>query len=322
MADQHPNERVLALEAVRVVEAAALAAARFMGRGDEQAADQAAIAAMHECLLGVAMDGTVRIGVGTREETDRLFVGEKVGTGGGLGVDLALLPLEGPTIIAKGEPNGLSVVAMAEEGSFLDVPDLYMDKIAVGGGLPADIVDLDEEPAKNIGELAKAKGKDVSDIVVCTLNRPRHKELIAKTREAGARVMLIVDGDVSGIIATTKPECGVDIFLGIGGAFEGVLAAAALSCIGGQMQTRLVVRDGEEKRRLAGHGITDAKRKYDLSAMVSGGTTFAATGVTGGALLPGVRIRAGGAVTHSMVLRSSSGTLRYIETQHDFTREA
>ena len=309
------------MEVVHVTEAAALAASRLMGRGDEEAADRAAADAMHEALMGLAVDGTIRIGEGTADEAAKLYVGEKVGSGERPEVDVALLPLEGPTIIAKGESNGVSVIAMAENGGFLNVPNLYMDKIAVGCGLPQGVVDLDQEPAHNLANLAQAKGMEVGDLVVCALDRPRHQELIAKTREAGARIMLIADGDVSGVIATTQPASGVDIYMGIGSAREGVLAAAALACIGAQMQTRLVLRNDDDRNRVARSGIADFDHKYDTQDMASGDLTFAATGVTGGALLSGVRTVNGGAVTQSMVLGSATGTLRYIEAHHDFAAE-
>src|SRR3954470_8784638 len=229
-------DRNLALEVVRVTEAAALAASRLMGRGDEKAADQAAVDAMRRALNSLSIDGTVVIGEGERDEAPMLYIGEKVGDGKGPEIDIALDPLEGTTITAKGGPNALAVVAMAEKGGFLNAPDVYMDKIAVGGGLPDRLVDVDATPVENLKALAKAKGVDVSDIVACILDRPRHEELIAKVRAAGARIMLISDGDVSGVIATSRSESGVDMYMGIGGAPEGVLAAAALRCIGGQMQ--------------------------------------------------------------------------------------
>ena len=242
-------DRNLALEAVRVTEAAALAASRLMGRGDEKEADQVAVDAMRRALNGLSIEGTVVIGEGERDEAPMLYIGEKVGAGNGPKIDIALDPLEGTTITAKGLTNALAVVAMAEEGGFLNAPDVYMDKIAVGAGLPDGVVDLDNEPAKNLAALAKAKKGDVPDLVVCILDRPRHEELIRKVREAGARIMLISDGDISGVIATSQPESGVDIYLGQGGAPEGVLAAAALRCIGGQMQGRLVFRNDDERAR-------------------------------------------------------------------------
>jgi fructose-1,6-bisphosphatase II / sedoheptulose-1,7-bisphosphatase len=322
MSDYGIVDRDLAMEAVRVTEAAALAASRYMGRGNEEAADTAAVDAMEEALGSVAIDGTIRIGAHNGGRETKLAPGTKVGNETGLKVDVALLPLEGPTIIARGEPNGLSVIAMAEEGGFLDVPDIYMDKIAVGRGLPDGVVDLDAEPADNLKALAEAKGVDVRDLVVCTLDRPRHKDLIAKTREAGARILLLGDGDVSGIVATSQSENTVDMFMGVGDAPQGILAAAALSCIGGQMQARLVFRNDDEKAIARACGIEDLERKYGLADMVTGNVTFAATGVTAGAMLAGVRSRHGWAVTHSMVMRSKSGTLRFIEAHHNFADEA
>jgi fructose-1,6-bisphosphatase II / sedoheptulose-1,7-bisphosphatase len=314
-------DRNLALEAVRVTEAAALTASRLMGRGDEKAADQAAVDAMRMALNGLAIDGTVVIGEGERDEAPMLYIGEKVGTGHGPKIDIALDPLEGTTITAKGGPNALAVIAMAEAGGFLNAPDVYMDKIAVGGDLPPGIVDLDEKPATNLRNLAKAKKLDVADLVACILDRPRHAELIAKVREAGARIMLIGDGDVSGVISTSQPESGVDIYLGSGGAPEGVLAAAALRCIGGQMQGRLIFRNDDEKGRATRIGITDFNRKYDLLDLAKGNVMFAATGVTTGTMLQGVRRFAGGAATHSLVMRSKSGTVRFITAQHNLERK-
>ncbi len=313
-------ERNLALEALRVTEAAALAASRLMGRGDEKAADQAAVNAMRQTLGSLAMDGTVVIGEGERDEAPMLYIGEKVGAGGPR-VDIALDPLEGTTITAKGMQNALTVIAMAEEGGFLNAPDVYMNKIAVGGGLPKGVVDLDEEPAVNLKNLAMAKKVDVSDLVVCILDRPRHAELIAKVREAGSRIMLISDGDVSGVIVTSVPDSGVDIYWGSGGAPEGVLAAAALRCIGGQFQGRLTFRNEEERARGQRWGITDFDRKYDLYELASGDVMFAATGVTDGTMLKGVRRYHGGASTHSMIMRSKTGTVRLIEAQHNFERK-
>jgi fructose-1,6-bisphosphatase II / sedoheptulose-1,7-bisphosphatase len=314
-------DRNLALEAVRVTEAAALSASRLMGRGDEKAADQAAVDAMRGALNSLAINGTVVIGEGERDEAPMLYIGEKVGTGNGPPIDIALDPLEGSTITAKGGTNALSVIAMAEEGGFLNAPDVYMEKIAIGGGLGDDVVDLDETPANNLRNLAKAKGVDVADLVVCILDRPRHAELIAKVREAGARIMLISDGDVSGVIATTRAESGVDMYVGSGGAPEGVLAAAALRCIGGFMQGRLLFRNDDERTRAQRCGIKDLNRKYGLLDLAHGDVMFAATGVTNGTMLQGVRRFAGGASTHSMVMRSKSGTVRIIEAQHNFERK-
>jgi fructose-1,6-bisphosphatase II / sedoheptulose-1,7-bisphosphatase len=321
MTDTSMMDRNLALEAVRVTEAAALTASRLMGRGDEKAADQAAVDAMRMALNGLAIDGTVVIGEGERDEAPMLYIGEKVGTGQGPKIDIALDPLEGTTITAKGGANALAVIAMAEAGGFLNAPDVYMDKIAVGGDLPLGIVDLDEKPATNLRNLAKAKKLEVADLVVCILDRPRHTELIAKVREAGARIMLISDGDVSGVISTSQAESGVDFYLGSGGAPEGVLAAAALRCIGGQMQGRLIFRNDDEKGRATRIGITDFNRKYDLLDLAKGNVMFAATGVTTGTMLQGVRRFAGGAVTHSLVMRSKSGTVRFITATHNLVRK-
>jgi fructose-1,6-bisphosphatase II / sedoheptulose-1,7-bisphosphatase len=312
-----PMDRNLALEAVRVTERAALAASRLMGRGDEKAADQAAVNAMREALNSLPIDGTVVIGEGERDEAPMLFIGEKVGAGGPK-IDIALDPLEGTTITAKGGPNAMAVIAMAEEGGFLNAPDVYMDKIAVGGGLPDGIVDLDATPADNLKELAKVKAVDVRDLVVCILDRPRHQDLIAKVREAGARVMLIGDGDVSAVMATSEGDSGIDLYMGSGGAPEGVLAAAALRCIGGQIQGRLLFRNEAEKDRARRWGITDLDRKYLLNDLARGDVMFAATGVTSGSMLRGVRRFHGGAETHSMVMRSKTGTVRLIEGRHNF----
>ena len=320
MAKDLVSDRNLALESVRVTESAALAAYNFMGGGDEKAVDQAAVSAMHRTLNLLALDGTVRIGEGAEGEAEKLYVGETLGTGDGPKVDIALVALEGTTIVARGGPNALAVIAMAEDGGFLTVPNIYMDKIAVGPGLPDGIVDLDNEPADNLAALADAKGTKVTDLVVCMLDRPRHAELIAKIRETGARIRLIQDGDVSGVIAATQPEAGVDIFLGIGGAPQGVLAAAALRGVGGQMQGRLVFRNNDQRTEAQRLGIEDLERKYATEDMASGNVTFAATGVTYSDMLEGVRHVPGGAITHSMVLRSTTGTLRFIEGHHDFIR--
>jgi fructose-1,6-bisphosphatase II / sedoheptulose-1,7-bisphosphatase len=313
-------DRNLALEVVRVTEAAALAASRLMGRGDEKSADQAAVDAMRKALGALAIDGVVVIGEGERDEAPMLYIGEKVGAGGPR-MDIALDPLEGTTITAKGGPNALAVIAMAEQGGFLNAPDVYMDKIAVGGGLPDGVIDLDAAPKANLGNVAKALKTDVSNIVACILDRPRHAELIAKVREAGARIMLISDGDVSGVIATSRPDSGVNIYMGQGGAPEGVLAAAALRCIGGQMQGRLIFRNDDERGRAAKLGVTDLNRKYTMNELAKGDVMFAATGVTDGSMLRGVRRFPGGANTHSIVMRSKTGTVRVIEASHNFTRK-
>ena len=312
-------DRNLALEAVRVTEAAALAASNLMGRGDEKMADQAAVDAMRTSLNSLNIEGTVVIGEGERDEAPMLYIGEKVGMGGGPKIDIALDPLEGTTITAKGLPNSLAVMAMAEHGGFLNAPDVYMDKIAVGGGLPEGIVDLDKSVAQNLTDLAKAKQVDVNDLVVCILDRPRHSELIARVREAGARIMLIGDGDVSGVIATSTGDSGIDIYMGSGGAPEGVLAAAALRAIGGQIQGRLLFRNDDEKARAKKWGITDLNRKYSMTDMAKGDVMFAATGVTSGSMLKGVRRFHNGAETHSIVMRSKTGTVRWVSAHHNFS---
>jgi fructose-1,6-bisphosphatase II / sedoheptulose-1,7-bisphosphatase len=321
MADTVFLDRNLALEVVRVTEAAALSASRLMGRGDEMAADQAAVDAMRNALNSLYIDGRVVIGEGERDEAPMLYIGEKVGRGGPK-VDIALDPLEGTTITAKGMENALAVIAMAEHGGFLHAPDVYMDKIAVGGELPPNLIDIEAPISVNLANLAKAKDVEVSDLVACVLDRPRHAELIAKVREAGARIKLISDGDISGAIATSKPSSGVDIYVGSGGAPEGVLAAAALRCIGGQMQGKLIFRNEDEKKRARNCGITEFGKVYDLNEMAKGDVMFAATGVTDGSMLKGVRRHGKGAATNSIVMRSSTGTVRLIEAQHNFERKA
>lgn len=316
-------DRNFALEAVRVTEAAALASSHWTGRGEEKAADQAAVNAMREALNGLTIDGTVVIGEGERDKAPMLYIGEKVGTGEGPMIDIALDPLEGTTLCATAGPNSLAVVAMAEHGGFLHAPDVYMSKIAVGGGLPDGVVDLDNSVAQNIKNLASAKKKDISDVTVVVLKRTRHEEIIAHLREAGARVVLIPDGDVAGVIATATAATGIDMYLGTGGAPEGVLAAAALRCIGGQMQGRLLF-DGEDeqKERAKRMGIADLNRKYLLTDMAKGDVMFAATGVTDGSMLKGVKRWNGGASTHSIVMRSATGTVRWIEADHNFGLKA
>jgi fructose-1,6-bisphosphatase II / sedoheptulose-1,7-bisphosphatase len=310
-------DRNLAMELVRVTEAAALAASRWMGRGDKNSADGAAVDAMRRAFDTLEITGTVVIGEGEMDEAPMLYIGERIGAGGAE-VDIAVDPLEGTSITAKGGPNAMAVVALAEKGGFLHAPDIYMEKIAVGPGLPPEVVDLDESVETNLRELAKAKKADISDLVVCLLDRDRHKETIRRCRAVGARIMLIPDGDVSGVVAVSQPEAGVDIYLGSGGAPEGVLAAAALRCIGGQMQGRLLFENEEQIARAAGMGVTDPNRKYRLEDMAKGEVMFAATGVTTGPMLRGVRRFAGGAVTHSIVMRSKTGTVRYIEGHHNF----
>ena len=311
------NDRNLALELVRVSEAGALGASRWMGRGQKNEADGAAVEAMRRAFDSVAIDGTVVIGEGEMDEAPMLYIGEKVGAGGPA-MDIAVDPLEGTSITAKGGPNALAVVALAESGNFLHAPDVYMDKIAVGGGLPQGVVDLDAPVAVNLRELARAKKVEIGDLVVCMLERERHAEKLAHCRQAGARIMLLGDGDVAGVMAAAMIDGGVDIFLGSGGAPEGVLAAAALRCIGGQMQGRLLFEDEAQRARALAMGITDPSRKYSVMEMARGDVMFAATGVTSGAMLRGVRRFGSGAVTHSIVMRSKSGTVRYIEAHHNF----
>jgi fructose-1,6-bisphosphatase II / sedoheptulose-1,7-bisphosphatase len=308
-------DRNLALEAVRVTEEAALAAARLMGRGDEKAADQAAVDAMRNALNSLSIDGTVVIGEGERDEAPMLYIGEKVGSGG-IKVDIALDPLEGTTLTAKALPNALAVMAMAEPGTLLNAPDTYMDKIAIGPGYKDGTIDLDAEPADNIIALAKAKGVKPSDITALILDRPRHEKIIASVRRAGAAVQLITDGDVAGVIATSDPATGIDIYIGQGGAPEGVLAAAALRCVGGQIQTRLIFRKDDERRRAEKLGITDFDRKYTLMDLASGDVVFSATGVTDGSMLSGVKVDREFYTTDSIVMRSATGTVRWIKARH------
>ena len=314
-------DRNFALEVVRVTEAAALAASNWMGKGDEKAADQAAVDAMRVALNGLDIDGTVVIGEGERDEAPMLYIGEKIGTGKGPKIDIALDPLEGTTICATGGANALAVVAMAVDGGFLNAPDVYMDKISVGPNLPNDVVDLESKPDINLRNLAKAKNVDLSDLVVCILNRPRHEEMIAKTREAGAKIMLITDGDVAGVISTATEDTGVDIYMGSGGAPEGVLAAAALRCIGGQMSGKLIFRNQDEKTRAIGLGISDFNKIYSLHELAHGEVMFAATGVTDGSMLQGVRRKNLGATTNSIIMRSKTGTVRTILAAHDFSKK-
>jgi fructose-1,6-bisphosphatase II / sedoheptulose-1,7-bisphosphatase len=308
-------DRAFALEAVRVTEAAAVSAARQIGRGDEHAADQAAVEAMRRAFNILPIDGTVVIGEGERDEAPMLYIGEKVGSGG-IKVDIALDPLEGTTLTAKALPNALAVMAMAEPGTLLNAPDTYMDKIAIGPGYKDGTIDLDAEPADNIVSLAKAKGVKPSDITALILDRPRHEKIIASVRRAGAKVALITDGDVAGVIATTDPSTGIDIYIGQGGAPEGVLAAAALRCVGGQIQTRLVFRKDDERRRAEKLGITDFNRKYSLMDLASGDVVFSATGVTDGSMLSGVKVGREFVQTESIVMRSATGTVRWIKARH------
>ena len=308
-------DRVLVLEMVRVTEAAAIAAAKMVGRGDEKAADAAAVEAMREALNKLYMDGTVVIGEGERDEAPMLYIGEKVGSAIGKGpkIDIALDPLEGTTITAKAGPNALAVLAIAEEGCLLNAPDVYMEKIAIGPGYPKDLIDLDKSVTENVKALAKAKGVKAKDINACVLDRPRHEQLIKELRKLGCGVMLIGDGDVAGVIATTNPETNIDIYIGQGGAPEGVLAAAALRCVGGQFKGRLVFRNDDERARAAKWGVTDLDKQYDLKELARGDCIFAATGVTDGSLLGGVKRVGGKLITHSVVMRASSGTVRWVK---------
>ncbi len=310
-------DRILTLELVRVTERAAVAAARLRGRGDEKAADQVAVDAMRSELNRLPIKGTVVIGEGERDEAPMLYIGEEVGTGEGTEVDIALDPLEGTTICAKNLPNSLAVIAIAERGSLLYAPDVYMDKIAIGPGYPAGIIDIDAPAAENLGNLAKAKGVPVSEITACILDRPRHARLIEEVRATGAAIRLIGDGDVAGVIHTTDPdETGIDIYLGIGGAPEGVLAAAALRCIGGQMQGRLQLNTDDKIARAAKMGIADPNKVYAMDEMARGDVLFAATGVTDGNLLSGVKFGRDSINTHTIVMRSSSKTVREIKARH------
>jgi fructose-1,6-bisphosphatase II / sedoheptulose-1,7-bisphosphatase len=311
-----PLDRILALEAVRVTEAAAMRAHVLVGRGDEHAADQAAVEGMRWAFNHLPIDGTVVIGEGERDEAPMLFIGEKVGAGG-LKVDIALDPLEGTTLCAKGLPNSIAVMAMAEAGTLLNAPDVYMDKIAIGPGYPGGVIDLDAEPAENIISLAKAKDVKPERISALVLDRPRHEKIIASIRKAGASVQLITDGDVAGVIATTEPDLtSIDIYIGQGGAPEGVLAAAALRCVGGQLQTRLVFRNDHERARAERFGITDLNRRYDLTDLASGDVVFSATGVTNGSMLEGVHVHRTYITTHSIVMRSATRTVRWVKMRH------
>ena len=309
-------DRVLTMELARVTERAAVAASTLIGRGDEKAADQAAVDAMRRELNTLNIDGEVVIGEGERDEAPMLYIGEKVGTGKGPKVDIALDPLEGTTLTAKGMQNALAVVAMAEGGTLLNAPDVYMEKIAIGGGYPPGLVDLDADPAENVKALAKAKGVGVELVNVCILDRPRHAEIIAKVREAGARVTLISDGDIAGVIHCTDPATGIDMYLGTGGAPEGVLAAAGLRCTGGQMQGRLVTTDEGQKQRAAEMGIKDFDKKYEMDEMASGDVVLSVTGVTSGSMLSGIQQNGNEVWTDTLLMRSSTHTIRWIKARH------
>ncbi len=316
-------DRNLALEFVRITEAAALASSKFMGRGDEKAADQAAVDAMRRALNSVRIDGTVVIGEGERDEAPMLYIGEKVGSQGSDDpkIDIALDPLEGTTICATGGVGAISVIAVAEHGRFLHAPDTYMDKIAVGPAARG-VIDIDAPPEDNIRKVAKALGKDISEVTLVVLERPRHEELIGRMRKLGCRIQLIGDGDVSAAVATGLADSGIDILMGIGGAPEGVISAAAMKCVGGDFQGRLKFRNEEEKQRASRMGVKDLSRAYCLDDLASGSVMFCATGVTTGPLLKGVRFLPGRkAMTHSVVMRSQTGTMRMIEAEHSLDRK-
>ncbi|MDG1859214.1 MAG: class II fructose-bisphosphatase [Emcibacteraceae bacterium] len=319
MAVNSTLDRVFVLELVRVTEAAAIAAAKLVGMGDEKAADAAAVESMRDEFNQLDIKGRIVIGEGERDEAPMLYIGEEVGTGNGPEIDIALDPLEGTTIAAKAMQNSLAVVALAEKGNLLNAPDVYMDKIAVGPGFPKGIVDLDNSVEENVKAVANAKNRPVSDMLVCVLDRPRHASIIDQVRAAGARVKLIGDGDVAGVIDTTDPKTSVDLYMGSGGAPEGVLAAAALRCIGGQIQGRLTFRNDVERGRARKWGIEDLDRKYSTEEMASGDVIFAATGVTDGTLLDGVHTSVDGTkyTTDTVVMRSASKTVRRIQTEHN-----
>ena len=312
-------DRVLVLEMVRVTEAAAIHASKLIGRGDEKAADHAAVEAMRRAFADLDIDGTVVIGEGERDEAPMLYIGEKVGGAQGTGpkIDIALDPLEGTTITAKAGPNALAVLACAEEGNLLNAPDVYMDKLAVGPGYPEGIIDLAKSPSENVKAVAAAKGVQPDEIIVCVLDRPRHAELIAELRALGCGIQLIPDGDVAGVISVTNPDTTIDLYMGSGGAPEGVLAAAALRCVGGQFNGRLLFRNDDEKARARKWGIEDLNKIYKLEELAKGDCIFAATGVTDGSLLKGVkRLKDGTMTTDSVVMRASSGTVRWVQGEH------
>lgn len=309
-------ERILTLEIVRVTERAAVSSARLRGHGRDKASDQAAVDAMRRELNKLPIDGTVVIGEGELDEAPMLFIGEKVGTRSGPKVDIAVDPLEGTTLCAKNMPGAIATLAMAEAGTLLHAPDVYMDKIAIGPGYPKGTIDLDASPEDNIMSLAKAKGVKPEAITAILLDRPRHADIIAAIRKTGAAVSLISDGDVAGVIHCAEPKTGIDIYLGIGGAPEGVLAAAALRCIGGQMQTRLVLDTEERRERSLKMGIKDPQKKYEIEDMVRGDCLFAATGVTDGPMLRGVKFGKEIIETETVVMRSVTGTVRRVHAEH------
>jgi fructose-1,6-bisphosphatase II / sedoheptulose-1,7-bisphosphatase len=314
----HVLDRVLVLEMVRVTEAAAVAASKLVGRGDEKAADHAAVEAMRAALNTLDIDGTVVIGEGERDEAPMLFIGERVGAAQGSGprIDIALDPLEGTTITAKAGANAMAVLAIAEQGCLLNAPDVYMDKLAIGPGYPQGVIDLARSPADNIRAVAAAKGVAPDEIITCVLDRPRHERLIAELRALGCGIQLIPDGDVAGVIAVTDPDTTIDIYMGSGGAPEGVLAAAALRCVGGQFQGRLLFRNDVERARAARWGVEDLDRIYHLNDLAKGDCIFAATGVTDGSLLAGVKRRKSCITTESVVMRASTGTVRWVKGEH------
>jgi len=316
----HVLDRLLVLEMVRVTEAAAVAASRLVGRGDERAADQAAVEAMRNALNELELDGTIVIGEGERDEAPMLYIGERVGArrdeADAPRIDIALDPLEGTTITAKAGANALAVLAIAEQGCLLNAPDVYMDKLAIGPGYPEGIIDLARSPSDNIRAIAQAKGVEPADIIVCVLDRPRHAALIAELRALGCGINLIPDGDVAGVIAVTDPDTTIDVYMGQGGAPEGVLAAAALRCVGGQFQGRLIFRNDDERARAAKWGVTDLNRVYRLEELAKGDVIFAATGVTDGTLLEGVKRRKNVITTESVVMRASTGTVRWVRGEH------
>jgi fructose-1,6-bisphosphatase II / sedoheptulose-1,7-bisphosphatase len=314
--DEIMLNRMLTIEIARVTEAAAIAAATMRGRGDEKQADQLAVDAMRTALNDIDMDGKVVIGEGERDEAPMLYIGEKVGTGTGPRIDIALDPLEGTTLCAKAMPDSLAVIAMAVGGSLLHAPDSYMSKIAIGPGYPEGTIDLDASPEENLNALAKAKGVNTEHLTACVLDRPRHAELIAGIRATGAGVRLISDGDIAGVIHTTDPDnTGIDIYMGVGGAPEGVLAAAALRCIGGQMQARLVFHKASDRDRALKMGVKDPDAKFDMNEMASGDVMFAASGVTDGSMLAGVKFGKDHITTDTVVMRSATGTVRWIKNR-------
>jgi fructose-1,6-bisphosphatase II / sedoheptulose-1,7-bisphosphatase len=314
----HVLDRVLVLEMVRVTEAAAVAASKLIGRGDEKAADAAAVEAMRAALNTLDIDGTVVIGEGERDEAPMLYIGEKVGAAQGVGpaIDIALDPLEGTTITAKAGANAMAVLAIAEQGNLLNAPDVYMEKLAVGPGYPDGVIDLARSATENVRAVAAAKGVAASDLIVCVLDRPRHEKLIAELRALGCGIQLIPDGDVAGVIAVTDPDTSIDLYMGSGGAPEGVLAAAALRCVGGQFQGRLLFRNDDERGRAARWGVEDLSRIYHLEDLAKGDVIFAATGVTNGSLLDGVQRRKDKITTESVVMRASTGTVRWVKGEH------